>query len=66
MHMAYLQLIHYSTEPLDKKKLFGEKKEDTFPRFVPNVLWATKRGRPDNETAVSLLMKRLSEPRRDD
>jgi len=30
------------------------------------VLWAMKRSRPDCETAVSFLMKRVSEPRRDD
>ena len=44
----------------------GEKKADIFRRFVPMVLWAMKRSRPDCERAVSFLMKRVSEPRRDD
>ena len=47
-------------------KLLDEKKADIFRRFVPMVLWAMKRSRPDCETAVSFLMKRVSEPRRDD
>ena len=47
-------------------KLLDEKKSDIFRRFIPMVLWAMKRSRPDCETAVSFLMKRVGEPRRDD
>ena len=45
--------------------LLDDKKADIFRRFVPMVLWAMKRSRPDCETAVSFLMKRVSEPIRD-
>lgn len=43
-----------------------EKKADIFRRYVPMVLWTMKRSRPDMETTVSFLMKRVSEPLRDD
>jgi len=45
--------------------LLDDKKADIFRRFVPMVLWAMKRSRPDCETAVSFLMKRVIEPIRD-
>ena len=49
-----------------RSKLLDEKKSDIFRRFVPMVLWAMKRSRPDCKTAVSFLMKRVRDPRRDD
>ena len=43
-----------------------EKRSDIFRSYVPKVLWVMKRSRPDLETTVSFLMKKVSEPKRDD
>ncbi|GFH61250.1 hypothetical protein CTEN210_17726 [Chaetoceros tenuissimus] len=49
-----------------KSRKLDLKKADIFRRYVPMVLWTMKRSRPDMETTVSFLMKRVSEPLRDD
>ena len=41
-------------------------KADTFHRVVAKLLWVMKRGRPDIETAISMLCTRVQEPTEQD
>ena len=49
-----------------KSPKLSTKKSDTFHRVVAKLLWVMKRGRPDIETAISMLCTRVQEPTEQD